>query len=216
MWNNRYNSDQHRPHSGRGGESVSENFDLGPAVADATNVLLVAPGVGDTADRLCGDVMTADGEAPEHVVGVTISDSPARKVSTWREQLGREPALSMLGIDGVTRSAATQTAPETEDAAIEYLDSDASIRELGERIATKIERDTETAVCFDSVTDLQECMGRETAFEFLHVIGSRVRAGGATGYYYVDRTVHDEETMTLYSTLFDAAVEVGSETDGGR
>jgi hypothetical protein len=195
---------------------VSEDFDLGPAVADATNVLLVAPGVGDTADRLCCDVVTADGEIPEHVVGVTISDSPAQKVSTWRERLGPEPALSMLGIDGVTRSAATEQATATENTTIEYLDGSASIRELGERIATKIERETETAVCFDSVTDLQECMGRETAFEFLHVIGSRVRAGGATGYYYIDRTVHDEETMTLYSTLFDAAVEVGSETDGGR
>ena len=86
---------------------MSEDFDLGPAVADATNVMLVAPGVGDTADQLCCDVMTAEGEIPEHVVGVSITDSPGQKVSTWRERLGPEPALSMLGIDGVTRAELT-------------------------------------------------------------------------------------------------------------
>ncbi|NLV08467.1 hypothetical protein GOC74_00765 [Halomicrobium mukohataei] len=196
---------------------MTESFDLGPAVADATNVLLVAPGVGDTADRLCCDVLTAD-EPPEHVVGVTISEGPEEKASRWRELLGPAPSLSMLGLDGVTRSAAVQQAPTADDTTVEYLDSSETIRELGERIATKIHRETDTAVCFDSITDLQECMGRETAFEFLHVLGSRVRAGGATGYYYIDRTVHDEETMTLYSTLFDAAIEVGSDagTTGGN
>jgi len=190
---------------------VTDDFDLGPAVADASNVLVAAPGIGDTADRLCGDLATADGDVPEHVVSVTIAGSPEESVEAWRDRLGPGPSLSCLTINGVSRSAASATASSVGPATIEYLDSSESVQKLGRRIAAKLDAERETVVCFDSITELQECLGQEPTFEFLHALGSRVRAGDATGYYYIDRTVHDEETMTLYSTLFDAVVETGSE-----
>jgi len=190
---------------------VSDDFDLGPAVADAANVLLVAPGVGDTADRLCYDVVTADGSRPQHLIGVAIAGTPTETIQTWRDRLGPTPSVSCLAVDGVSRSAAGDVPSEVGAATIEYVDCSSPIRELGDRISAKLDESTETAVCFDSITDLQECVGQEAAFEFLHAIGSRIRTSDATGYYYIDRTVHDEATMTLYSTLFDAVVEVGSD-----
>lgn len=190
---------------------MSDDFDLGPAVADAANVLLVAPGVGDTADRLCYDVMTAEGPSLDHVISVSIGGSPETVASTWRDRLGTGPSLSCLAVGGVTRSAAQKAAPAVGGATIEHVDGSESIRTLGNRVAGKVRREEETAVCFDSITELQECLGQESTFEFLHALGSRIRAGGATGYFYIDRTVHDEEAMTLYSTLFDAVVEVGSD-----
>lgn len=190
---------------------VSDEFDLGDAVSDATNVLLVAPGVGDTADQLCCDVVSARGTVPEHVIGVTICGSPADMIETWRAQVDADPSLSCLAVDGVARSAGQMTAPAVGAATIEHVDASEPVRKLGEKIGEKLHGGAETTVCFDSITDLCESLGQEAAFEFLHVLCSRVRASGATGYYYIDRTVHDEETMTLYSTLFDAVVETGSD-----
>jgi len=191
---------------------MTDAFDLGPAVDDAANVLLAAPGVGNGADRLCGDLATADGDVPEHVVTVTIAGSPIESAKEWRDRLGPGPSVSSLAIDGMTRSAAAQSAPAIGAATIEYIDSSDTVQELGRRIAAKLDDERETVVCFDSITDLQECLGQEPTFEFLHALGSQVRATGATGYYYIDRTLHDEETMTLYSTLFDAVVETGNGT----
>jgi hypothetical protein len=190
---------------------MSDDFDLGLAVADAANVLLVAPGVGDAADRLCCDVVTAGGSRPDELIGVEIAGSPAETIRTWRDKLGPGPSVSCLAVDGVSRSSSSDVPSGVGTATIEYVNCSSPVRELGERISAKLDESTETAVCFDSITDLQECVGQEATFGFLHAIGSRIRTSDATGYYHIDRTVHDEATMTLYSTLFDAVVEVGSD-----
>lgn len=198
---------------------MSSEFDAGPSVADATNVLLVAPTVDGTADRLCCDVLTSGRSQPDHVVGVTIAGSPSDHASQWLARLDEGVSYSFVTVDGVSRSAATETATGAglrEPLTVERVDSVRPLRELGERIAGQIENGTDTAVYFDSVTDLLECVEREKAFNFLHALGSLIRSAGATSYFHIDSSVHDEETLTLISTLFDAVVEVGTDGDGSE
>ncbi|PSP92501.1 hypothetical protein BRC91_13205 [Halobacteriales archaeon QS_4_62_28] len=192
---------------------MNSGSDSGPAVDDASNVLLVAPGVGDTADQLCGRLLAAADPVPEHVILVTVTGSPPATFASWRDRLDPTPSFSTLAVDCLSRSAASERAQSDGTAPVEYVDSTTPVRELGERLSAHLSEAEETAVCFDSITAFQTCMDRETTFEFLHVLGSRIRDSGATGYYYIDRTVHDEETLTLYAALFDAVVETGTEQD---
>lgn len=196
---------------------VSDEFDLGPSVADATNVLLVASGVGTTADQLCCDVLSSGDTTPEHIVGVTITGSPTDQRERWRDELGHDTTYSFVSVDGVARSAAADTSAGTsaQSITVEYVDSMMQPRELAEAITDQLEDGVETAVCFDSVTDLFECVDHETAFNFLHVLGSRIRTHGATGYFHIDSAVTTNETLSKYSTVFDAVVEFGTNPDAG-
>ncbi|WP_225333281.1 DUF835 domain-containing protein [Halomicrobium urmianum] len=188
---------------------MTEDFDGSSAVADASNVLVVTPALDDAHDELCCDVLRAGETDPDRVVGVTIADSPESKHSTWRADVGTAPSYAFVSVNGASRSAAAQagTAGKLELSTVERVDDVTPLDSFGMTIVEQIESGPETAVCFDSITDLLEYVDRDTAFKFLHVLVSRVQAEGARAHFHIDSAAHDEETIALFSTLFDVVVE---------
>ncbi|WP_226012143.1 DUF7504 family protein [Halomicrobium salinisoli] len=181
------------------------------AVADATNVLVVASALDDADEHLCRDVLLADGSAPDRVLGVTIATSPEAKLSTWQNHLGTDPTYDFVSVDGAARSAASPAAdvPGPDGPTVDRVDGVTPLDVLGTTVADHVEAGT--AVCFDSITDLLEYVDEQTAFRFLHVLTSRVRTGGATAHFHIDGGAHDTETIALLSRLFDVVVEAGDD-----
>lgn len=188
---------------------MTEDFDGSSAVADASDVLVVTPALDDAHDELCCDVLQAGETTPDQVVGVTIADSPEGKHSSWRADVGTSPSYAFVSVNGASRSAAAQagTAGELDRPAVEHVDAVTPADRFGMTIVEQIESSGETAVCFDSITDLLEYVDRETAFKFLHALSSRVQAEDAQVHFHLDGAAHGEETITMFSTLFDVVVE---------
>lgn len=188
---------------------MTEGFDGSSAVADASNVLVVTSALDDTHHQLCCDVLQAGETTPDRVVGVTIADSPGSKHSSWRTDVGAAPSYAFVSVNGASRSAAAQTATadEPDRPTVEHVDAVMPPDRFGMTIVDQIESGAQTAVCFDSITDLLEYVDRETAFKFLHALSSRVRAEGARAHFHIDGAAHGEETISLFSTLFDVVVE---------
>ncbi len=187
---------------------------LDPAtVEDADDVLVVAPRIGG-ADELCRELL-ATGPTPEHVIGVTVGESPGAALREWRSHLPGSVDYSFVTVDGAARSAAAGAAT-ADGATVETVPDVTPLSRLGSRIVDRIDGDRRTTVCLRSVTDLTEYAGQEAVFRFLSTLGAEVRAAGATGHYHLDAAAHDPATRALFETLFDAVVEYDDDRDAPR
>jgi hypothetical protein len=79
---------------------------------------------------------------------------------------------------------------------------------LSQQLETWMDGDTQLVVSMQTLTVLLEYIDFDTAFRYLHVLTSRIRAAGATGYFQMDSDIHDPETITTLEPLFDVIVEV--------
>ncbi len=179
---------------------------------DATNVLLVAPEVGHSVETLFSELLLSLESPPDRVVGVTMSKSPWDFLEPWRRSFPTGSAsFSFVSTNTVSRSVAADSGGDwsaTAGSDVTRLDDVTPVDAFGKAIADQIGEDGErTAVCFHSLTDLLEFVDVETAFQFLHVVLSRVRQSGARGVFHIDAGVHDAETIVRLSTLFDLVVE---------
>ncbi|MCU4802164.1 hypothetical protein OB920_17445 [Halobacteria archaeon HArc-gm2] len=181
------------------------------ALDDATNVLLVAPEVGQSVESLFAELLVSLESPPDHVVGVTMSKSPWDFLEPWRRSFPRgSTSFSFVSTDGISRSVAA--ADTTDDAGtgsdVTHVDDVLPVEAFGQTVADEVaDHGAGTAMCFYSLTDLLEYVDVETAFDFLHVVLSRVRRNGARGVYHVDADVHDPATLVKLSTLFDLVVQ---------
>ncbi len=75
---------------------------------------------------------------------------------------------------------------------------------LGE--LTDTDEDRQPVVCFHSLTPLLQYVSREELFQFLHKVTHTFTEEDAIAHFHMDPTVHDEETITTFLHLFDAAI----------
>lgn len=179
---------------------------------DATNVLLVAPEVSQSVESLFSELLLSLESPPSRVIGVTMSKSPWDFLEPWRRAFPRGTAsFSFVSANGVSRSVAADAGADDGPGTgsdVTHVNDVTPVDAFGQTIANQLAEDgAETAVCFHSLTDLLEYVDEETAFDFLHVVLSRVRRSGARGIYHIDGSVHDEETIVKLSTPFDLVVE---------
>jgi len=140
-----------------------------------------------------------------------MSKSPWDFLEPWRRSFPRGSAsFSFVSTDGVSRSvAAADTADDAGTGSdVTHVDDVLPVEAFGQTVADEVAaHGAGTAMCFYSLTDLLEYVDVETAFDFLHVVLSRVRRTGARGVYHIDADVHDPATVVKLSTLFDLVVQ---------
>jgi hypothetical protein len=78
--------------------------------------------------------------------------------------------------------------------------------EISEQLEAWADDGNQTVVCFHTLTTLFQYVDLEPAFQFLHVLTSRVRIADARAHYHVDPAAHDERELNTMRTLFDAVV----------
>lgn len=179
---------------------------------DAANVLLVAPEVGRSVESLFADLLVSRGTAPDHVVGVTTSKHPTDFLGRWREAFpAGDVSFSFVSTNGAARSVAADAggASASLNVDVTHLEDLLPLSSFGIAISDELgaaERG-DAVLCFHSLTNVLEYVDPETAFQFLHVVLSRVRTSGASGFYHIDSRAHDQRTIVQLSTLFDLVVE---------
>lgn len=181
-------------------------------------VLVVAPGLGPATDTLCKGLL-AESKQDEHVLGITVGSSPERRLEHWRSHLDlATTTLEFIDIEAQTRSTA-ETATDSdvpassrEEVQIQQLEDPTDLAGLGRAIGDRIdELDGDLTICLDSLSDLLQYVEREAALQFLHTLSVQVMHSGATAHYHLDSTIHDSDTIDLFSTVTDRVYSADDE-----
>ncbi len=195
-----------RQAAGRDTVSVAERL------ADAANILILAPSFPDGAAGICVDILGGDDPATTSVLGVTYTQSPGKWAADYERETGSTPAVGVVVSVGDWGS---EVETEASQWALETVDHASDLTTLGVTLGQHLAADgsEHERFCFDSLTALLQFVDLQRAFQFLHVVTSRVSSADAVGHYHLNPDAHDEQTLATISGLFDAVVEVDERGD---
>lgn len=194
----------------------------GSAPADETgSVLVLAPEIRDAGTRICTELLAGAERSVDHVVPVTVGQSPEDWIDIWTSgNGGRTERITCVDVDRLTRSASAATASpsgtvpvlgDERDVTVERVTDLSDLTALGIEITDAIyEADVagdRVGVAVHSLTDLLQCVDRQQAFFFVITLADRVRRQGGVAYFHLDRNSHDETTVDVFETACDAVFE---------
>lgn len=207
------------------GHTVESPAPLADQIGASSNTLLCGPATSDVDAEACRTLFTPPSEADQNVLHVEFSRSLDECRAVW-EETSQEPSqptrLKILKVGEMMRSAATQdtsVSTEPSDSLIETVRGPDDLTSLGIAITRILDSWQETAdqsqtvVCFHSVTALLDHVDCYPAFRFLHVLTSRIDRVGAVAHYHLHPTAHDDETVMTIMQLFDTIVEFDDDGD---
>lgn len=183
---------------------------LSDALGDARSVLVLAPGMAEGTDAVCGTLsrgIGGEGGAPPNVLAVSLTRSAADWLAARGEYVGEDADVRLIETGGTTHPDAAAVESAEDLTGIEIA--------LGDPLSALADADGPTAICLDSLTVLLQYVDLERAYRFLHELDGRFAAAGARAHYHLDPGAHDETTLATLSTLVDAAVGVGTDPPGG-
>lgn len=190
---------------------------LPQGVAEAGNVLLLAPALDPAVDEACMRLLTPVPPEAETVLYVTFTNSADDRLSHWRAHANGPPAgAGVVCVGELARSAGAiadgAEAGINTTVGVETVTDPADLTGIGIAINRFVEKwddgDRKVVVCFDSLTTLLQYADLERIFRFLHVLTGRFRSTGALAHYHMDPTAHDEGTKNTIKAVFDTVVAV--------
>lgn len=187
-------------------------------VAPGDSVLLLSSPLERTDADYC---LSAENAAPpdeSNVLSVTLNESAEAIADRWTRCLGRLPdQLAVVTVGDTNRSAAAtdggsgQAGPSGYDMSTTVVSSPGDLTGLGIKISQCLsawgDHDNETTVRFDSLTTLLQFADLKRSFRFIHVLTGRISSAGAVGYFHLDPSAHDEQTLATLRGLFDVVLE---------
>jgi len=180
---------------------------LSDALAGARSVLVLAPGLSEGTDAVCGTLASGFDGDPADVIAVSLTRSAA-------EWLSRREAY--LDGDSTVRPIETGTSSHPEAATVESSEDLTGLEiALGDPLAAFEAADRPLTICVDSLTVLLQYVDLERAYRFLHDMDVRFGQAGALAHYHLDPGAHDEATLATLATLMDAAVGIETDPPGG-
>lgn len=189
------------------GES-EESTTVESLAEDATSVLLLS---GHDAD-ICPDLMLPDPVETENVLWVLYEDTPDRRLREWQQHgCGRPSNLGIISVGDGTRSASAAAGDGGNFGFVDTISHPEDLTGLGIRLDDYLQRwsDTpeRTVVCFDSLTTLLQYVSDDTVYRFLNVLTSKLYAVEAFAHFHINPDAHDDETVEMLASLFDAVIQ---------
>lgn len=184
-----------------------------------TAALLTGQSGTAAVDEHCHELVESGDVANAHVLLVTYTTSPDRRLERWDRHVDARPRhLEILGVGDSPRSAAATSrgtvASPRGDVTVSYA-SPTDLTGVGIRISERLAEWARDAshgsspflLCFDSLTALLAYAELERAFRFVHVLTGRLRTAGARGHFHLDPAAHDDQTVATLAPLFDAVLD---------
>jgi len=185
-----------------------------PDIGDASNVLVLAPSLGERGTDACTHLLTRTSPERTNVLSVAYTETPREFVDRWLDGTGAPPARG--GVVAVGESEANlgdsnRTARAVENPA-DLTGVGIELSELLSGMNNAAGDDEAITVCFNDLTTLLQYADLQRTFRFLHVVTGRVKTVGGVGHYHIDPDAHDQQTLATLTGLFDAVLE--AEEDG--
>jgi len=199
--------------SERAGSAEDNNPDLSE-LSDVSNVLLLAPSLGQQGTQLSFDLLSQTPPSETNVLTITYTDTPQEWVDDWLDYVGISPLRG--GIVAIGQADANIDDPswavKTVENPTDLTGVGIELSELLSGMATAADDGEHIAVCFDGITSLLQYADLQRAFRFLHVVTGRIKTVGGVGHFHLDPEAHDPQTLATLKGLFDAVIQV--EADG--
>jgi hypothetical protein len=198
--------------------SKFDGDDVLETLGDVTSILLLASDQHHESEACTTLLAEAAPEAAQYLC-VTTDDTPDDRLDEWRANIGELPdETGIIAVGEISRSAAgaSESGPGTAPVSIDTVADPSDLTGLAMAIGAYLDAWSDMrrtrVVCFDSITSLLFHTDKERVFRFLHATTGRLRDLGAVAHYHLDPGAFDEATVNMFSSLFDAVVEV--EEDG--
>lgn len=198
-----------------------------PRVPDAANVLLLAPALASSDDRVCADLVRRGPSTDVAALQIDLTRSSADLLSHVSSDPGRSSLRTLKRVsvghpprphaDGRPGRGGAPTGPRGPPTHVEVgsVGSAGDLTALGVEITETLtewdRRPLAIGFCFHSLTPLFQYADLDRVYRFLHVITGRLSAVGARAHFHLDPNAHDDRTVSTLQTLFDAAVEVADD-----
>lgn len=186
------------------------------ALADATNVLVLAPLRGRASTSLCVESLT--GLPADSVVYVTLMHSVENRLEATREFAVESPsrmAVIRVGSGDRPREKSTlSTADGPTELVVRGVDDPSDLTRLGiaiTRCLSEWDDNRETAVCIHSLTELLQYVTQERLFRFVHILQAKLESAGAVAHFHMDPSSHSLETVSVFRPLFDCVLEIDAD-----
>lgn len=181
-------------------------------VRRSSSVLLLAPSHEPPDDSACTDLLTRSPPAETNVLSVTLSASPAERLSVWQREADCElPARATILDARREMTKARLPASEAASISVRGVRENADLYDIGLAIASQLgaweNADETTVVCLHSVTALLAAYDTEGVISLITALNDLCERLGVIAHHHVDPAEHDEETLTTLRPLYDAVIE---------
>lgn len=194
-------------------------YDVGDSLPvdelDAGSYLLAGPAMSGKYELLL-DLIEDGIDHDEGGLLVTTNKSAAKIIADLETRIEPLPDQFRI-VDCVTEQQGTDDRyPEDR---VEYVSSPADLTGIGIGVSEQLRRFaaadvTQTRIVFDSLSTLLMYAELETVFRFLHVLSGRVESIDGLGFFAIDPTTHESDTINTLKQLFDGMIEL-RESDSG-
>lgn len=187
-----------------------------------TSVLLSTASLDADEEMACAALSTPVPHEEVDVLYVTVTQSPQARLEVWRSHADGPPAkAAVVSVDEMTRSAAAGSpvagGPDGGSATRTVTDpSDLTglLIEINEALAGWESDGNQTVVCFHSLTALLQYVDVKRLYPFLNELTARLEAADAVTHFHIDPAAHEEQTLSVLSSVFDTVVDSVAEADG--
>lgn len=184
----------------------------------SSSILLLAPSHESPDDSACIDLLTREPPGETNVLSVTLSASPAERLSLWEREAGSELPTRATIVDA--RRGMTKTRLPTSESgsvAVRGIPEDPDLHDVGIAVASQLGawRDTDetTVLCLHSVTRLLAAYDADRVIGLITSLNDLCERFGVVAHHHVDPDEHDEATVATLRPLYDAVIEHAP--DGG-
>lgn len=181
--------------------------DSSGALREASNVLVLAPSIGDSGIDACTNLLLDATDRIDRLALVTVGSTP----SAWHDRLadrasGPLPPVSYIDVKTLARSADTVEASSSDvPAPVATISSPADLLTLGKSVNSLLSDAAEdgerVGLCIHSISEMLQFVDREFLFKFLHAVSARVRSVDGVAFYHLDNQSPEEELQIMFAHL---------------
>ena len=193
-------------------------IDVGAAtqVTPGSSVLVSGPAMTGK-DALLFDLLADGGRDGEGAVGVTTGD----RAADWIGGLeSRAPGVADHQLGVIDCRAERNHDDPDSGVYVHHVGSPSDLTGMGIGITESFERLHDAGIDqgrlgLSSLSTMLTYSDKETVFKFCHVLSSRLDAAGFLGFFTIDSSAHDDQTLQVIKQAFDGLVEI-QEIESGR
>lgn len=207
---------------GSGDPADQEDWTLPPELEGSSNILVLGPLRGTAEDRCCLNLLSGVATDPRNILFVTLTRSVDDRLETWRRRMEDAPAnMTVLSLGEQTRTSGVKETVTVkdgpDDVTITSLADPSDLTRLGitltDQLSALPDEGAGSSICVHSLTSLLQYVDARRLFRFLHILQKKVDTVGAVAHYHMDPDTHDQQTVSVFETLFETVVRTTEDGD---
>lgn len=196
--------------------SVFDDLDEFDRATSGSQVLVVSPSEHKITDEVCSHYLTSANHSSRNILFITTAQEPEDRLHICHES--ENWTGGRVGVIEVGDLMGDSTAPDRFDSidgnpvTYKRVNSVKNFSKLGLLTSQILEDWSETdqpsAMCFHTLSTINDYVERETLFRFLYTLKTKLSSLGVTAHYHMDAGSHDAKEIATFKQIFDLVIDV--------